>query len=136
MVPPTFSRDVDRVARIRLRPLGREQLSGGAHDTGTLWICPSNPPPLPSVLGSSVDHNGPTTPHTLQVASPLGTFMPISVFTIGAMDDIWGSVNYAMADPFTCTAPSLSIQSMVEDDWLLLKPIGGVTKNGTIVPLD
>jgi hypothetical protein len=61
--------------------------------------------------------------------------MPISVFTIGAMADIWGPVNYAEADPFTCTAPSFSmIQSMVEDDWILLKPIGGVTENGTVVP--
>jgi hypothetical protein len=60
--------------------------------------------------------------------------MPISVFTVGAMADIWGPVNYAEADPFTCTAPSFLVQSMVEDDWLLAKPIGEVFEDGTVVP--
>ncbi len=62
--------------------------------------------------------------------------MPISVFTVGAMEDIWLSANYAEADAFTCTAPALvAAQNMEDDGWMLAKPIGGVTPNGTIVPL-
>lgn len=69
-------------------------------------------------------------------AEVLGTNMPISVFTVGAMDDIWGSVNYAEADPFTCSAPLAIVASaQQEDDWILRKPIGEVTPNGTIVPI-
>lgn len=53
-----------------------------------------------------------------------GTNSPISVFTIGAMKDIWGSVNYAEADPFTCSAPAALIsQSAQQGDWLHTEPI-------------
>lgn len=69
-------------------------------------------------------------------AEVFGTNMPISVFTIGAMDDIWGSVNYAEADPFTCSPPSLLAASAQEDDWILLKPVGGIMPNGTMVPYE
>jgi len=56
--------------------------------------------------------------------------MPISVFTVGAMEDIWLSVNYAEADAFTCTAPALvTAQNMGDDGWILIKPIN--RRNGT-----
>lgn len=62
--------------------------------------------------------------------------MPISVFTVGAMADIWGSVNYAEADPFSCSPPNIVIQSVPEEgEWILRKPIGMVTENGTVIPL-
>jgi hypothetical protein len=38
----------------------------------------------------------------IQIAENVGVDQPLSRFTIGAMADIWGTVSYAEADPFSC----------------------------------
>jgi len=40
----------------------------------------------------------------------------LSRFTIGAMADIWGSVNYAEADPFSCSVGIASASQAQSDD--------------------
>lgn len=63
--------------------------------------------------------------------------MPISIFTVGALEDIWTSVNYAMADPYSCPGPFFvaATKTAPEADFIVLKPIGAVAENGTVVPL-
>jgi len=41
---------------------------------------------------------------------------PLSRFTIGAMADIWDSVNYAEADPFSCSVGIESVSQAQSDD--------------------
>jgi hypothetical protein len=41
---------------------------------------------------------------------------PLSRFTIGAMADIWGSVNYAEADPFSCSVGIASVSQAQSDN--------------------
>lgn len=72
-----------------------------------------------------------------QFSEALGTFMPISVFTVGAMDDIWTSVNYAEADPFSCGAASVAATDKSDEpETILLKPSGIITEDGTVIPLE
>ena len=73
---------------------------------------------------------------TSQYSETLGSVQPISVFTVGAMHDIWGSVDYTHADPFSCSAPRMGAQQGSKRIKVnLLKPIGTVGTDGRIALL-
>lgn len=63
----------------------------------------------------------------------MGVFQAISNFTVGAMDDIWDSVNYAQADPFSCSTSFTANTKAENGIWILSKPI---PRNATAVSFE
>ena len=63
----------------------------------------------------------------IQFAENVGVDQPLSRFTIGAMADIWGTVSYAEADPFSCPIVSSvpQVQSADAPISKILYPVNG-----------
>ncbi len=59
------------------------------------------------------------------IAENIGMVQPLSRFTVGAIADIWGPVNYAMADFYTCatvSGQSVATAATAGPDSILLYP--------------
>ena len=93
----------------------------GTNDTGGTTFPPSS-------CFSLAQPNQHPHKHIQQIDISSGDASPLSRFTIGAMADIWGPVNYDEADPFSCVASGASIAQIQSADAPIretLYPING-----------